>query len=126
MTYSSRRAGACLGSRRPAIECGRSRSAHQDFTKKLGEQYEKEMVLHRSAGNPGNAADCCHWRRNCSAPMELVVAPAVRMAADHLLASAWTSDAVPNPVRRLALAQPRPLQPPPSHGTAVESEDAGR
>src|ERR1700683_5540504 len=126
MTCSSRRAGASRGWRRRATERDRLQNVHQKFIKKLGEQYEKEMVLHRSARNPGNATICIHRRRNSVAPVELAIAAAVRLAPDSLLASAWTSGAVPDPLRRLSLARFTTLQLPPAHGRALQAKDARR
>src|SRR5207249_5395152 len=59
------------------------------------------MDFHCPAGDSGDPCIYCHWRRNSVAPLELAVAAAVRLAPDHLLASPWTSGAVPHPLRRM-------------------------
>src|SRR5260370_2673396 len=54
-----------------------------------------------SAGDSGDGAICLpRWRTN-AAPLELAAAAALRLAPDHLLASAGTSGAVPHPLRRM-------------------------
>src|SRR6266571_4048487 len=85
-----------------------------------------EMDFHCSAGNSGDARICCHWRRNSATPVELAAAAALRLAPDHLLASAWTSDAVPDSLRRTGRARFRSLQFPPSHERALRAHDARR
>src|SRR6266403_5532166 len=59
------------------------------------------MDLDSSAGDPGDGAICLPRRRTSAAPVELAAAAALRLAPDHLLASAGTSGAVPHPLRRL-------------------------
>ena len=44
--------------------------------------------------------------------------------ADHLLAGAWTSGAVPDSLRRIRQPRFRPLQFPPPHGRALGAHDA--
>ena len=57
--------------------------------------------------------------------VELVVAAALRLAPDHLLAGAWASGAVPDPLRRIWMAWFRSLQSPPSHGGALRTSRGG-
>src|SRR5260370_12781659 len=64
-------------------------------------EHEKEMDLDSSAGDPGDGAICLPRRRTSAAPVELAAAAALRLAPDHLLASAGTSGAVPHPLRRM-------------------------
>src|SRR6267154_1887573 len=85
-----------------------------------------EMDFPCSAGDPRDAAIRIHWRRNRDATLELAVAALVQLASDHLLASTWTSGAVPNPLRRIRRASFRPPQLPPSHERALRAHDAGR
>src|SRR6266852_718266 len=86
----------------------------------------EETDFHCSAGDSGDSGICRHRRRNSAAPVELAAAAALRLAPDHLLASAWTSGAVPDPLRRIWISRFRSLQYPPSHGTALQAHDAGR
>src|ERR1700756_3526552 len=86
----------------------------------------EEIDFHCSAGDSGDAGLYRHRRRNCAASVELAAAVALRLAPDHLLASAWTSCAVPDPLRRTWTPPFRSLQFPPSHGRALWAHDAGR
>src|SRR6266849_1889299 len=54
-----------------------------------------------SAGDSGDPGIYRHRRRTSDAFVELAAATALRLAPDHLLASAGTSGAVPDPLRRL-------------------------
>src|SRR6266404_651474 len=83
------------------------------------------MDFHCSAGDPGDAAIYHHRGRNSAALMELAAA-ALRLAPDHLLASAWTSGAMPDPLRRIWMARFRSLSFPPSHEGALRADDARR
>src|SRR5260370_19326167 len=85
-----------------------------------------EMDLPGSAGNSGDAGIYRRWRRNRDAPVELAAAAALRLAPDHLLASAWTSGAVPDPLRRTWMAPFRSPQFPPSHERPLRAHDTGR
>src|SRR6266567_1430835 len=85
-----------------------------------------EMDFHCSAGDCGNARICCHWRRNSATPVELAAAFTLRLAPDHLLASAWTSGPVPDSLRRTWMAPFRSSQFPPSHERPLRAHDARR
>src|SRR3990170_5915459 len=76
-----------------------------------------------SAGDSGDAAVHRHRRRNRAVPVELAAAVALRLARDQLLAGAWDSGAVPDPLRRIGMAWFRSLQCPPSHGRALRAHD---
>src|ERR1700686_3870208 len=83
-----------------------------------------EMDFHSPAGDPGYGAICLRRGRNRDAPVELAAAAAVRLAPTQLLASAWTSSPMPDPLRRIWRP---PFQSPPlpsSHKRAMH--DAGR
>src|SRR5712692_8392486 len=86
----------------------------------------EETDFHCSAGDSGDSGICRHRRRNSTAPVELAAAAALRLAPDHLLASAWTSGAVPDPFRRIWMAPFRSPQFPPSHERPLRAHDAGR
>ena len=60
-----------------------------------------------------------HRRRAGDAAVELAAAAAFRLAADHFLAGARDSGAVPDPLRRIWAPWFRPLQFPPSHGARM-------
>src|ERR1700676_1699729 len=83
-----------------------------------------EDGFHCSAGDSGDAAICLHRRRTCDATVELAAAAALWLAPDHVLASAWTSGAVPDPLRRIWKAWLRPYKLPPSHERALWKYDA--
>src|SRR6266404_8207854 len=85
-----------------------------------------EMDFPWSAGNSGDAGIYCPWRRNRNETVELAAAVTLRLAPDHLLASAWTSSAMPDPFRRTCVAQFGSPQFPPSHERALRTHDAGR
>src|SRR5258707_194876 len=53
------------------------------------------------AGDSGDGAIYFPRRRTGAAAVELAAAAALRLAPAHLLASAWTSGAVPHPLRRM-------------------------
>ena len=57
------------------------------------------------------------------AAVELAAAAALRLAPDYLLASAWNSGAVPDPLRRIWAPRFQSLQFPPSHGRALGAHD---
>src|SRR6266436_48071 len=59
------------------------------------------MVLDCSPGDSCDPGIYHHRRRNRAAPVELAAAAALRLAANHFLASAGTSGAVPHPLRKL-------------------------
>src|ERR1700751_3568867 len=73
------------------------------------------MDLVGSPGNTGHPGVHRSWRRASARFVELVAAPAVRMAPDRLLASARSSGAVPDPVRRTRATPGGPFAIPPSH-----------
>jgi hypothetical protein len=58
--------------------------------------------------------------------VELAAAAALWLAPDYLLASVWTSGAVPDPLRRTWMARFRSLEFPPSHGRGVAERVAER
>src|SRR6266536_772380 len=86
----------------------------------------EESDFHCSAGDPGDAVVYGHRRRSSAAAVELAAAAALRLAPNHLLASAWTSGAVPDPLRRTWIARFRSFRYPPSHGRALRAHDSGR
>src|ERR1700758_3795326 len=73
--------------------------------RKRGNEYEKEVVFHCTAGDSGDGAIRFPWRRSRDAALELVSAAVDRMAADHVLAGIWDSGALPHFVWRVG--QPR-------------------
>src|SRR5258708_8162830 len=54
-----------------------------------------------AAADSGDGAIYFPRRRAGAAAVELAAAAALRLAPAHLLASAWTSGAVPHPLRRM-------------------------
>src|SRR5438874_9119009 len=86
-----------------------------------------ENDLDSSAGDPGHTALYVHWRQDSHAPVELAAAGVVWLAHDHLLASDWTSGAVPDPLWRIWTRMPRfPSLPyAPSPGRTLRKHDSG-
>src|ERR1700730_2947940 len=76
-----------------------------------------------SAGDSGDAAIYRDRRRSRDETVELAAATSLRVAPDHLLARAWTSGAVPHPLRRTWNARFWPLQFPPSHERSLRARD---
>src|SRR5260370_23864685 len=70
------------------------------------------MDFHRSAGDPGDAAICLHRLRTRAATVELVVAAALWISTDYVLAGAWNSVAMPDPLRRVWTPRVGSLQSP--------------
>src|SRR2546430_10342554 len=85
----------------------------------------EENDFHCSAGDCGDGVIYHHRWASSDAAVESVASPTLRMAHDHILASAWGPGPVPHPLRRTWMASSRPLQFPPSHGRAVGSHDPG-
>src|ERR1700683_745496 len=85
-----------------------------------------EMGFHRSAGNSGDAGIYGYWRRNCAAPVELAAARAFWLAPDRLLASAWTSCALPDSLRRVWVPRAAALRWPMARKGTLRPHDAGR
>ena len=83
-----------------------------------------ENGFHCSTGDSCDAAICLHRRRTCDATMELAAAAALWLAPDHVLASAWTSCALQNPVRGIRKARLWTPQFSPSHERAMWKHDA--
>src|SRR5271157_1407575 len=81
------------------------------------------MVLYCSAGDSGDSALYRYRWGTGDASMELAAAAAFRLAPDHLLASAWNSDTVPDPLRPDGRPRVLPLQLSPSHGRALGTHD---
>src|SRR5260370_35797108 len=92
------------------------------------------MDFHRAAGDPGDAAICLHRRRTRAATVELVAAAALWISTDYVLARAWNSVAMPDPLRRVwtprfgSLQSPQPHRPTPprSHRRALGRHDTRR
>src|ERR1035438_8661915 len=74
-----------------------------------------EMDFPGSAGDSGATAVYRPRRRSSVATMELAAAATLRLASDYLLASAWNSGAVPDPLRRIWRARFPSLQFSPSN-----------
>src|SRR6266446_7489970 len=115
------------------MRCCICASGYKAFTTNLrrgGTEHEKEMDLDGSAGDPGDAAVYRHWRRNSAALVELAAAAALRLAPDHLLASARDAGAMPHPLRRTWHSWHSwfqyAFQCSAAHGRAVGADDAGR
>src|SRR5947208_3307825 len=95
-----------------------------------GTEDEKAMDLDGSAGDRRDDLIRVHWRRAGDASLELAAAAAVRLAANYVLAGAWTAAALPDLVRgawcsRLASFQ-YAFQDETANGRAVGADDAGR
>src|SRR5690242_14129295 len=84
----------------------------------------EEDDLDSSAGDCSDSAIYLHWRRNRDALVELAAAVALWLARDHLLAGAWTSRAVPHPLRQARRTQFHSLRCPPAHGRALRQHDS--
>src|SRR6266852_359846 len=92
------------------------------------------MDFHRAAGDPGDAAICLHRRRTRAATVELVAAAALWISTDYVLARAWNSVAMPDPLRRvwtprfgsLQSPQSRRRSPRRSHGRSLGRHDTRR
>src|SRR5271166_2111045 len=84
------------------------------------------MDFHRSCGDFGDSAVCINRWRISDAPVELAAADALRLAPGHLLASAGTSDAVPDPLRWIWMARFQPRRIPGSHERPLQKHDPGR
>src|SRR5438045_548171 len=82
------------------------------------------MDLHRSSRDSGNRAVYLYWRRNRAVAMELVAAATVWLAADHLLAGARASGALPHPLWQIRRARVPSLAFPPWHGRTLASHDS--
>src|SRR6266849_6346535 len=83
------------------------------------------MDVHRSDGVLGVSVIYCHRRRSRAATVELAATAALWLAPGDLLAGAWNSGVVPNPLRRIWIPRPPPFQFPSSHGRALGSDDPG-
>src|SRR5438067_13860840 len=110
------------------MRCGISAGDCKIFTtnlrKREGTEHEKEMVFHRAGGDSGDIAVHLYRRRDRAAPVELAVAATVRLARNHLLASARDAGAVPHPLRRIKRPQFPSLPLAPSHGSALQEHDS--
>src|SRR5437667_2700129 len=95
-----------------------------NLRKREGTEHEKEMVFHGAGGDSGDIAVHLHRRRDRVASMELAVAATVRLARDHLLASAGDAGAVPHPLRQIRWTRFPSLPLAPSHGRALQEHDS--
>src|ERR1700674_1639484 len=90
------------------------------------------MDFHRTAGDPGDAGICLHRRRTRDVAVELVAAAALWISPDYVLAMAWNSVSLPDPLRRRWTARFGSLQssqsdrrsPRRSHGRSLGRHDA--
>jgi len=88
----------------------RLQGIYDELTKPCGAEHEMEMDLPRAAGDPGGGGVCLHRRPVGAALVELAAAFAVWLSPGDLLASAWASGALPDPLRRIRMAWLRSLQ----------------
>src|SRR5947208_2550376 len=109
------------------MRCSICASDCKTFTTNLRKReetaHEKEMVFHRAGGDSGDIAVHLHRRRDRAAPVELAVAATVRLARNHLLASAGDAGAVPHPLRPIRWTRFPSLSLAPSHGRALQEHD---
>src|SRR5580693_1395328 len=88
-----------------------------------------ENDFYCSAGNSRHGAVCLSRWRTGAAPVELAAAAALRLAPAYVLASAWTSGAMPDSLRRIRIPRwplARPMAHERAHGRLQRSHDAGR
>src|SRR5918996_4976353 len=90
------------------------------------EHEKKETAFHCTAGDPRDRGLHGPGRLHRPEPVELAHAGALRLAPGHLLAGARAADAVPDPVRWIQNARPRPFPVAAPHARALGGYDSGR